>query len=306
MSTTSPSVSMDAPNPGLRDATAGPGGKVGGPRGALYRYGVGGLAILVSVVVFIVPFAFIVLVAAMDAQQAGEFRLAWPRNPQVVQNFLDVVQTRDYLLVVAFINSTVLTVASVTLLVVLGSMVAFVLQRRKSRLNSVINFLVLAGLIMPPAVVPTIWVLQRFGLFATMPGLILVEVAFGLSFTILLFRAFISTIPRELDEAAILDGAGPLRLFFRVVLPLLRPVLVTVVLVQSVAVFNDFQTPLYFLPGDAGATVQLTLFTFQGQSLSSYNLLFMDILLITIPPLVLYLFFNRQIVAGMTAGAVKG
>ena len=301
-----PAGPIGAQEPRLGGAPSRAGAKVGGPRTALYRYGVGGLAIVVSVVVFIVPFAFIVLVAAMDAQQAGEFRLAWPRNPQVVQNFLDVVQTRDYLLVVAFINSTVLTVASVTLLVVLGSMVAFVLQRRKSRLNSVINFLVLAGLIMPPAVVPTIWVLQRFGLFATMPGLILVEVAFGLSFTILLFRAFISTIPRELDEAAILDGAGPLRLFFRVVLPLLRPVLVTVVLVQSVAIFNDFQTPLYFLPGDAGATVQLTLFTFQGQSLSSYNLLFMDILLITIPPLVLYLFFNRQIVAGMTAGAVKG
>ncbi|WP_432571518.1 carbohydrate ABC transporter permease [Kineococcus sp. SYSU DK005] len=272
----------------------------------MYRYGAGALAIVVSVVVFIVPFAFIVLVAAMDARQAGEFSFAWPREPQVWQNLTDVVAARDYLLIIAFINSIVLTVASVTFMVVLGSMVAFVLQRRTTRFTGFINFLVLAGLIMPPAIVPTIWVLQRLGLFGTMPGLILVEVAFGLSFTILLFRAFISTIPRELDEAAVLDGAGPLRLFFRVILPLLRPVLVTVVLVQSVNVFNDFQTPLYFLPGDAGATVQLTLFNFQSQNLSSYNLLFMDILLITIPPLVLYLFFNRQIVAGMTAGAVKG
>ena len=285
---------------------AAAGGRVGGPRAALYRYGVGGIAIAVSIVVFIIPFAFIVLVAAMDARQAGEFRFAWPREPQVWQNLVEVVQTRDYLLIIAFINSIVLTVASVALMVVFGSMVAFVLQRRTTRFTGIINFLVLAGLIMPPAIVPTIWVLQRVGLFATMPGLILVEVAFGLSFTILLFRAFISTIPRELDEAAILDGAGPLRLFFRVILPLLRPVLVTVVLVQSVNVFNDFQTPLYFLPGDAGATVQLTLFNFQSQTTSSYNLLFMDILLITIPPLVLYLFFNRQIVAGMTAGAVKG
>ena len=82
----------------------------------------------------------------------------------------------------------------------------------------------LSGLIIPPAVVPTIWVLQKLGLFRTMPGLILVEVAFGLSFCILLFRAFIATIPRELDEAAIIDGAGPLRLFFRVIFPLLRSV----------------------------------------------------------------------------------
>ncbi|WP_166614943.1 carbohydrate ABC transporter permease, partial [Kineococcus vitellinus] len=279
---------------------------MGGPRAALYRYGVGIVAIVASIVVFIVPFAFIALTALMDARQAGEFSFALPRSFQGWSNFVEVVQTRDYLLIIAFINSIVLTVASVVLMVVLGSMVAFVLQRRTTRLTGFINFLVLAGLIMPPAIVPTIWVLQRLGLFATMPGLILVEVAFGISFTILLFRAFISTIPRELDEAAVLDGAGPLRLFFRVILPLLRPVVVTVVLVQSVAVFNDFQTPLYFLPGDAGATVQLTLFTFQSQNLSSYNLLFMDVLLITIPPLVLYLFFNRQIVAGMTSGAVKG
>nr|WP_308469997.1 carbohydrate ABC transporter permease [Kineococcus rubinsiae] len=303
---TPPTPSVAGTGPAPVPTTVPPAGRVGGARSALYRYGVGSLAIVVSVVVFLVPFAFILLTAAMDATQASEFRFAWPRNFQLWDNVVQVLQTRDYILVIAFINSVVLTLVSVTALVVLGSMVAFVLQRRVSRWTGLINFLVLTGLIMPPAIVPTIWVLQRFGLFATMPGLILVEIAFGLSFTILLFRAFISTIPKELDEAAVLDGAGPLRLFFRVVLPLLRPVMVTVILVQSVAVFNDFQNPLYFLPGDAGATVQLTLFNFQSQNLSSYNLLFTDILLITIPMLLLYLFFNRQIVAGLTSGAVKG
>ena len=124
--------------------------------------------------------------------------------------------------------------------------------------------------------VPTIWVLQGLGLFKTLPGLILVEVAFGLSFSVLLFRAFMATIPRELDEAAIIDGAGPLRLFFRVIFPLLRPVVVTVIVVQSVVVFNDFVNPLYFLPGDDNATVQLTLFNFQSQFNTQWNLLFTD------------------------------
>lgn len=286
-----------------------------GPRGArggmqttsvLYRWGVGGLAIVASVVVFLVPFAFIVTTAVMDAQQAGEFALAWPRQLQFVQNFITVLQARDYLLVIAFINSTILTVVSVTALVVLGAMVAFVLQRRRTRITRLANALVLAGLIMPPAVVPTIWVLQSIGLFGGLPGLIFVEIAYGISFTVLLFRAFLSTIPRELDEAAIIDGAGPFRLFFQVVLPLLRPVTVTVIVVQSVHIFNDFTNPLYFAPGDKNATVQLTLFNFQSQDLTSYNLLFMNILLITIPPLIMFLFFNRQIVAGMTSGAVKG
>jgi len=270
------------------------------------RSGVGLLAIAASIVIFVVPFAFIVLTAGKDAQQASRLQFSWPDQLAFVRNFLEVLRARDYILVIAFINSTILTVVSVAALVILGSMVAFVLQRRVTRWTPVVNFLVLSGLIIPPAVVPTIWVLQGLHLFPTLPGLILVEVAFGLSFSILLFRAFISTIPRELDEAAIIDGAAALRMFFRVILPLLRPVMVTVIVVQSVAIFNDFTNPLYFLPGDQNATVQLTLFNFQSQYNTSYNLLFMDILLITIPPLLMYLFFNRQIVAGMTSGAVKG
>lgn len=171
-----------------------------------------------------------------------------------MRNFIDVVEARDYMLIIAFINSTILTVTSVAILVVLAAMVAFVLQRRASRWGGLVSFLVLAGLIIPPAVVPTIWVLQKLGLFSTMPGLIAVEVAYGLPFCVLLFRAFLATVPRELDEAAIIDGAGPLRLFFRVILPLLRSVIITVVVVQSVAIFNDFTNPLYFLPGDKNAT----------------------------------------------------
>jgi raffinose/stachyose/melibiose transport system permease protein len=270
------------------------------------NYLLSAVAIVASIVVFIIPFAFIVLTAVKDRQQAANLDFSWPHQFRIVQNFVEVVKARDFMLVIAFINSTILTVASVAGMVVLAAMAGFVLQRRKSRWNGFVNFLVLSGLIIPPAVVPTIWVLQKFGLFKTMPGLILIEIAFGLSFCVLLFRAFVATIPRELDEAAIIDGAGPLRLFFGVIFPLLRSVIVTVIVVQSVAVFNDFTNPLYFLPGDQNATVQLTLYNFQSQFSTQYNLLFMNILLITIPPLVMFLIFNRQIVAGMTAGAIKG
>jgi raffinose/stachyose/melibiose transport system permease protein len=264
------------------------------------------LAIVVFSVVFLVPFAFILLTAAKDRAQAALLSFSWPTHVQFLENLRQVLEARDYIVIIAFINSIILTVVSVTAMVVLASMVAFVLQRRASRWNGPINFLVLSGLIIPPAVVPTIWVLQSLHLFKTLGGLILIEVAFGLPFCVLLFRAFVSTIPRSLDEAAIIDGASPLRLFFRVIFPLLRPVVITVIVVQSVVVFNDFANPLYFLPGEQNATVQLTLFNFQSTYTTSYNLLFMDILLITIPPLVMFLFFNRKIVAGLTAGAVKG
>lgn len=270
------------------------------------RIGSGLFAIALSAVIFLVPFAFIVLTAVKTRQEASLLDFAWPRRIALVDNLRAVYESRDYILVRAFINSTLVTVASVAVCVVLAAMVGWVLQRRVSRISGLVNGLVLAGLIVPPAVVPTIWVMQALGIFKSIPGLVLIEVAFGLPFAVLLFRAFVSTIPRELDEAAILDGAGPLRLFFQVVFPLLRGVVVTVVVVQSVFVFNDFTNPLYFAPGEENATVQLTLYNFQGQYATSWNLLFMDILLITIPPLIMYVFFNRQLVAGLTSGAVKG
>jgi raffinose/stachyose/melibiose transport system permease protein len=270
------------------------------------RYWIGGLGILVSGIVFVVPFLFILVTAIKTKQEASLLQFTWPGQFEFIQNIIDVVETQDYMLLTAYFNSTVITVVAVCLLVIFAAMVGFVLQRRKSAATGFINFVVLFGLIMPPSVVPTIWVLQELGLFKTLTGMILIEVAYGLPFSVLLFRAFVSTIPRELDEAAIIDGAGPLGVFFRVVLPLLRPVIVTVVVVQSVAIFNDFTNPLYYLPGNENATVQVTLYNFQSLYDTSYNLLFMNILLITIPPLVIFLFFNRQIVAGMTAGAVKG
>lgn len=270
------------------------------------RWIIGVVGIIVTAVVFVVPFVFIFTMASKNEVEANTLSFGWPSHFQLWDNIVQVVEARDYMLITAFINSTVLTVASVALMVFFGSMVAFVLDRRHSRLNSVINALVLAGLIIPPAVVPTIWVMQALGIFKTLVGLILIEVAFGLSFTVITMRAFIATIPREIDEAAIVDGAGPFRLFFKVIFPLLRSVIVTIIVVQSISVFNDFQNPLYFLPGDRNATVQLTLFNFQSQFVTSYNLLFANILILTVPMLIMYLIFQRQIVAGMTSGAVKG
>lgn len=271
-----------------------------------WKWGAGTVAIVLALIVFIVPFAFIVFTAGKTQSEAAALEFTWPTEWVLFDNIITVIQNRDFLLVRAFVNSTILTVVAVSVMVVLAAMVGYVLQRRRSRWNPLVNGLVLAGLIIPPAVVPTIWVLQGLELFKTLPGLIAVHVAFGLSFCILLFRAFVSTIPRELDEAAIIDGAGPLKLFFRVIFPLLRSVIVTVIVVQSVFVFSDFTYALYFLPGDENATVQLTTFNFISQSVSSFNLLFADVLLITIPPLIMYIFFQREIVAGMTSGAVKG
>ncbi|RYH02567.1 carbohydrate ABC transporter permease [Salipiger sp. IMCC34102] len=266
-----------------------------------------GLASLaVATVVFILPFLFVLINAAKTPAEASQPSFAWPSEWHLWSNLVEVVQVRDYALLLAYFNSIVITVGAMTLLVIFAAMVGYVLQRRPTRFSKFVEFTALAGLMIPPAVVPTIWVLQQVNLFKTIHGMILIQVAYGLSFCILLFRAFISSIPRDLDEAAIVDGATPLQVFFRVILPLLKPVTLTVIVVQSITIFNDFTHPLYYLPGAENITVQLTLYNFQSQFTSQLNLLFMNILLITIPPLLVFVFFNRQIVAGMTSGAVKG
>jgi raffinose/stachyose/melibiose transport system permease protein len=267
---------------------------------------IGVAAIILSVIFFLVPFLFSFVIASMDRTQANQLQFTWPHPFVLLDNVREALAARDYLMVIAFINSIILTVVSVAALVILSAMVAYIWQRRASRWSPVVNILVLAGLIVPPAVVPTIWVLQTLGLFRTMPGLIFVEIAYGLPFCVLLFRAFIASVPRELDEAAVVDGAGTVQIFFRVIFPVLRSVVMTVIILQSVLIYNDFQNPLYFLPGTQNATVQLTLLNFQSQFTTQYNLLFATILLVTIPPLIMFIFFNRKIVEGMAAGSVKG
>ena len=267
---------------------------------------IGVAAIVLSAIFFLVPFLFSLVIASMNRTQANQLQFTWPQPFVLLDNIREALAARDYLMVIAFINSIILTVASVAALVILSAMVAYIWQRRASRWSSVVNILVLAGLIVPPAIVPTIWVLQTLGLFRTMPGLIFIEIAYGLPFCVLLFRAFIASVPRELDEAAVVDGAGTVQIFFRVIFPVLRSVIMTVIILQSVLIYNDFQNPLYFLPGTQNATVQLTLLNFQSQFTTQYNLLFATILLVTIPPLILFIFFNRKIVAGMAAGSVKG
>jgi raffinose/stachyose/melibiose transport system permease protein len=264
------------------------------------------VAFIIIGIVFVVPFIFILLTAAKTSAEASLFQFTWPSQFQLFENIREVLIFGDNRMIRALWNSTLLTVGSVTLIVLFSALVAFVMQRRADGLASVVGSFMLAGLIIPPAVVPTIFLLQWLELYKTLAGMILVDVAFSMPFAILIFRAFMGTIPRELDEAAIIDGASPLRIFFFIILPLLRPAIITVVITSSVTIFNDFVGPLYFLPGSENVTAPLTLFSFISQFGSQWNLLFADVVVITIIPLIVFIFFQRQLVSGLTSGAIKG
>jgi len=263
------------------------------------------IAIILSVVLYGVPFYFVIINSLKSQGEAALMQISFPSKLHFT-NYIEVIKADNYAVLRGFYNSTLLAVFSVAVLILVCSMLGFFIQRRGDKFARAINSLVLTGLMIPPAIVPTIWVLQSLGLFKTLPGMVLVEVALRLPFATLLYRSAVATIPRELDSAAIIDGCGKFRLFFSVIFPLLKSTTATVIILSSVSVFNDFVNPLFFFPGKQNLTVQTTLYQFTGMYYNQWHYLFADVVLISIPPLILFIFFNKRIISGMVAGAIKG
>lgn len=263
------------------------------------------VGVIVALLFFGIPFYFVIINSFKDRVGASQLNLSFPENFQFLENYKEVLTLNDGIVLRAFMNSTIITLFSLLTIIIICSMAAFVIARRAG-LAKRLNYVILIGLMIPPSIVPTIFLLQSMGLFKTFPGIIALEAGLHFSFACLLYTAFVATIPRELDEAALMDGCGPFNLFFRVIFPLLKPVTSTVVVLSSIQIYNDFENMLYFFPGAENATVQLTLYNFTGIYGTEHHLLFADVLLISIPPLILFIIFNKKIVDGMTAGAVKG
>jgi len=264
------------------------------------------LAVILTILIFIIPFYFLIINSFKNAEEALFLNIDLPITFNIVENYKEVLGTNNGILIRAFQNSLLLTFFSVIGVLIISAMAGFVLQRRKDKFSGLWNFMILFGLMAPPAIVPTIWVLKALNIYKTLFSMILIEICLRFPFSVLLYKGFIKTIPKELDEAAILEGCGPLRLFFQIIFPLLKPINITIIVVNSLRIYNDFMNPLYFFPGARNITVQLTLFQFITEIKSQWNLLFASVVLISIPPLILYIFLNKRIMSGMTAGSLKG
>lgn len=265
------------------------------------------LGVLFTILIFIIPFYFMFIQSIKTQQEANLLLISWPKDGvHLFENYGQVLKQSNGQLITAFKNSTILTVGTVAGLLVFSSMAAYVIQRRSDRLMKTITTIIMLGLMIPASILPTISMMQSMHIYKTMFGMIMIEIALQTPFTIMLFRGYMASIPTDLEEAARIDGCGKFQIYLRIISPLLKPIRATVIILTAVSTFNDFTNPLYFLPGAKNTTVQLTLYNYKGQFSSEYNLLFADIILITIPMLILFLIFNKKIVAGMVAGAVKG
>jgi ABC-type glycerol-3-phosphate transport system permease component len=212
-----------------------------------------------------------------------------------------------------FFNSVIVTATAVTLIVALGAMAAYALARFYHPAGRAVFWLFLAGLMIPAqlAVIPLFFELRGLGLLNSRSGLILVYTANGLPFAIFILAGFFRSLPRSLYEAAVIDGCGEFAAFWRVLLPLARPGLVTVAIFQFIGVWKEYFFAFMLVGGDVDGNARtlplgLANLSITAQYRSDYGMLFAGIVLVTLPILVVYLLLQRHIVKGVAAGALKG
>jgi raffinose/stachyose/melibiose transport system permease protein len=260
------------------------------------------LALVVSLIMFIPVY----LVFVNSLKTRGEASSMSAALPTVMQwnNFVTVIEKGK--LLGAFGNSLLYSFASTAIGITVAALAAYVLSRNRTRFNRGIYFLLVMGIAMPTNFVTLTKVMQLTHLINSQLGIILLYSASQIPLSVFLIYAFIETIPRELDEAAIIDGCSPLRVFFSVIFPLLTPALVTAAVLNILGIWNEFLMPLYYLNSSTDWPMTLAVYNFFGQFQADWSLVSADVVLTILPVIVIYLLAQRYILAGMVAGAVKG
>ena len=205
-------------------------------------------------------------------------------------------------------NSVLITGASALLLLATAAPAAYALARYTFKLRGVLFLFFLAGIMIPIrlGILPLYLLMRDLNLLDTPFALILTYTASGMPMSVFLLSVFFRNLPRELEDAARMDGCTETQTFWRIMLPLVRPGLATVVIVNVVPWWNDFFFPLLFLTSDTWKTIPLGMQIFFGQHLVDWSLVFSGMVLASLPLLIIYLVMSRQFIAGLTAGAVKG
>ncbi|WP_260803619.1 MULTISPECIES: carbohydrate ABC transporter permease [Bifidobacterium] len=262
------------------------------------------LVVLVMLVLLGVPFWLLIVTAGKSQAEAIRPTMSLPSHWQLLQNFSTVIT--DGKMIKAFFGSVIVTVPSVFLALLLGSMASWVLARRATKPMTVVYALSISGLVLPPAVVTVMMLLKIIGLSGTALGMIGVYVGIYLSTVIFFVTGFIRTIPISLEEAARMDGASPMRIFFTIILPLLGPTLATATILVTLYIWNDVFYSLFILSGKMDL-LPLNLYNIAsaGLYLNNWHLIFAYIILMSLPLLIIFALAQRKIISGITGGAVK-
>jgi raffinose/stachyose/melibiose transport system permease protein len=207
----------------------------------------------------------------------------------------------------ALINSLLVTTISVTVIILCSSMLAYYLVRTNSKLSKVIFMSLVASMIIPfqSLMIPFVTIFGNIGLLNSRGMLIYFYLGFGISMATFMYHGFIKSIPIELEEAAIIDGASQIQVFFKVVFPMLSPTTATIAILDVLWVWNDFLLPSLVLVNDDVRTLPLSTFYFFGKYTANYSVAMAALVLVLLPILIFYFIMQKKIIAGVADGAIK-
>ncbi|KEP75976.1 sugar ABC transporter permease [Microbacterium sp. SUBG005] len=261
-------------------------------------------ATLVAVALLGIPFLLTVLTASKTQAEALAPTLALPSEWHLFDNVATVIG--DGRMIAAFGGSVLVMMPAVLGVLILGSMAAWILGRRKSKGLAFVYAVAISGIVLPPAVVTIVLLLRQLGLAGTPVGMIGVYMGMYMSTVIFFVTGFVRTIPLELEEAARVDGASPIKVFVKIILPLLMPVLATATILICLYIWNDVFYALFVVGGRLD-TLPLNLYQVAsaGLYLQNWHLIFAYIILMSLPLLITFMLAQRKIISGITSGAVK-
>jgi raffinose/stachyose/melibiose transport system permease protein len=256
----------------------------------------------------ILPLWLMIVNSFKPPGEASSLSISMPKQWAVVENYTEVIERGNYS--TALGNSLLITLPTILLVLLLGSLAAWAYGRSQSKVLRVTYYIIMLTLLLPPALLPTIYLLQGMNLDGTRIGYLLVTIATRLGGIIFLSTGFIRTLPVDFEEAALIDGASKLQVYWYMILPLMAPVLFVGAILLTIGVWNEFFFASFLMPRSELVTLPLALYRFSttGAQFAAMNwhLIFAHVVLTSLPILIVYIFGQGRIISGLTAGGVKG
>lgn len=259
---------------------------------------------ILLLILFLVPF-FLVLLNSFKTNKAIILdSLAFPKS----LNFEGYAKAFGKMKFArSFANSLLITSASIVLIIVFAVMCAYLFARNSWKINKIIFMIMVASMIIPfqSIMIPIVKNFSAINAVDKIPMVIVFYIGAHISMAVFMFEGFIRGIPKELDEAATIDGCGDFSILFRIVFPLLKPIISTVCILDVLAIWNDFLLPYILLRSDSLKTLPLMTYSFFGQYSVDYSLICSGLIMSILPVIIIYSFLQKQIIAGIVSGAVK-
>lgn len=258
----------------------------------------------VGLIIFLLPFLLVILNSFKTTQHFIENPIAWPKSFSF-SNYIDAFQKMNFMQ--GFMNSLVVTVFGVLLIILFSAMTGYLFVRFKWKVNKVLFFIMLAAMTVPFQVImiPLVMLYGNTGLLDSKTVLIFMYMGFGIPLGVFMFHGFIKGISYELEESSFIDGCSRPRTFFQIVLPLLRPIIVTLAVLDVLWIWNDYLLPSLVLLSPANRTLPLSTYAFFSTYTVDYGPLMAALVMTIIPVLILYIILQDHVIKGITEGAIK-